>query len=209
MSLGTWFRDYVYIPLGGNRCSSARQSFNVFVVFLLSGIWHGANWTFVLWGVLHGMYQIVGKVTLPLRKKVCAALHINREASAYAWWERFVTFVLVGFAWIFFRANNLTDLGTLISRLFTGWGGENYWKTSLSLLNITPAEIIVVILSIIIMNLLDILIMQNKDSTRFNSYDGKACVRDNSYVYLLMCIGVAWLVLLAGGGASSFIYFQF
>lgn len=209
ISLSSWFRDYVYIPLGGNRCSSARQSFNVFVVFLLSGIWHGANWTFVLWGVLHGMYQIVGKVTLPLRKKVCAALHINREASAYAWWERFVTFVLVGFAWIFFRANNLSDLGTLISRLFTGWGGENYWKTSLSLLNITPAEIIVVILSIIIMNLLDILIMQNKDSTRFNSYDGKACVRDNSYVYLLMCIGVAWLVLLAGGGASSFIYFQF
>lgn len=209
ISLSSWFRDYVYIPLGGNRCSSARQSFNVFVVFLLSGIWHGANWTFVLWGILHGVYQIVGKVTLPLRKKLCEALHINRQSSAYAWWERFVTFILVGIAWIFFRANSLTDLGTLLFKLFTDWGGVGYLDLSLSRLAITPAEIVIVVLAVIIMNLLDLLIMQNKDSVCFNSYDEKSHVRDNSYVYLLMCICVAWMILLAGNGASSFIYFQF
>ena len=209
ISLSSWFRDYVYIPLGGNRCSSARQSFNVFVVFLLSGIWHGANWTFVLWGILHGTYQIVGKVTLPLRKKLCAALHINRDSAAFHMWERFVTFILVGIAWIFFRANNLADLGTLLSKLFTDWGGAGYWDLTLSRLSITPAEIVIAILAVIVMNLLDLLIMQNKDSVTFNTYDSKSCVRDTSYAYLLMCIGIAWLILLAGNGASSFIYFQF
>ena len=199
----------MYIPLGGNRCSSARQSFNVFVVFLLSGIWHGANWTFVLWGILHGVYQIFGKITLPLRKKLCAALHINRDSEIFHWWERLVTFVLVGIAWIFFRANNLTDLGTLLTKLFTDWGGTGYWDLSLSRLAITPAEIVIAVLAIIIMNLLDLLIMQNKNSVYFNSYDGTSSVRDTSYIYLLMCICVAWLILLAGNGASSFIYFQF
>ncbi len=209
ISLSSWFRDYVYIPLGGNRCSSARQSFNVFVVFLLSGIWHGANWTFVLWGILHGVYQIIGKITLPHRKKICEKLHINRESKIYHWWERIVTFVLVGFAWIFFRANNLSDLGTLISKLFTDWSGVNYIKTAMSILDISGAEILLIVLAVFVMNFLDLLIMQNKDSIRFNSYDAKASVRDYSYVYLILCIAVAWFVLLANDGASSFIYFQF
>ena len=209
ISLSSWFRDYVYIPLGGNRCSSARQSFNVFVVFLLSGIWHGANWTFVLWGILHGVYQIVGKITLPLRKKLCALLHINRDSEIFHWWERLVTFVLVGIAWIFFRANSLSDLGTLLTKLFTDWGGTGYWDLSLARLSITPAEIVIAILAVIVMNLWDLLIMQNKDSVCFNRYDEAKSVRDTSYVYLLMCICVAWFILLAGNGASSFIYFQF
>ena len=209
ISLSSWFRDYVYIPLGGNRCSSARQSFNVFVVFLLSGIWHGANWTFVLWGILHGVYQIVGKITLPTRKKICEKLHINRDSEAYHWWERFVTFVLVCFAWILFRANSLADLGTIVTKLFTDWGGVKYLATSMSILDITAAEIVIVVLAVIVMNLLDLLIMQNTDRTRFNSYDALATVRDNSYVYLIFCIAVAWFILLADGGASSFIYFQF
>ena len=209
ISLSTWFRDYVYIPLGGNRCSSARQSFNVFTVFLLSGIWHGANWTFVIWGILHGVYQIFGKITLPARKRICEILHINRDGWLVVLWQRFFTFVLVGIAWIFFRANSLSDLATLMTKLFTDWSFSGYWSETLSILNISAPEILLVVLIVIVMNLLDLLIMQNPSAERFNKYDGHASVRDNSYVYLVMCIAVAWLILLAGNGASSFIYFQF
>ena len=100
-------------------------------------------------------------------------------------------------------------MSTLLAKLFTDWGGTGYWDLSLARLSITPAEIVIAILAVIVMNLLDLLIMQNKDSVCFNRYDEAKSVRDTSYVYLLMCICVAWLILLAGNGASSFIYFQF
>src|SRR5205814_1019080 len=115
ISLSSWFRDYVYIPLGGNRAAKPRWYFNLFVTFLLSGLWHGANWTFVIWGALNGFYLISSIATQNLRSRVAAIAGFASHPRAYALWKVAATFALTCFAWIFFRAGSLHDAGHIIS----------------------------------------------------------------------------------------------
>lgn len=110
ISLSTWLKDYVYIPLGGNRCTKTRNYFNIFITFLVSGIWHGANWTFILWGILHGVFQIIEKA-LGLQK------HDTKDFMRIV--RIFVTFILVTFAWIFFRMPTISDAMNVIAKIFT------------------------------------------------------------------------------------------
>lgn len=109
ISLSTWLRDYVYIPLGGSRCSRLRNYWNIFVTFLVSGVWHGANWTFVLWGCLHGICQIVEKAT---GQQMCDNSRLVRG------FRILVTFLLVNFAWIFFRMPTVKDACGVVARIF-------------------------------------------------------------------------------------------
>jgi alginate O-acetyltransferase complex protein AlgI len=122
ISLSSWFRDYLYIPMGGNRVPLPRWYFNLFFTFLVSGLWHGANWTFVIWGALHGTYLLVGLVTERLRARVTAALRLDRVPRLHALLQQAVTFALVCFAWIFFRANSLSDAVYVVTHLFSGFG---------------------------------------------------------------------------------------
>ena len=112
ISLSSWFRDYLYIPLGGNRVGMIRQWFNYFVTFMVSGLWHGANWTFVIWGALHGVYQVAGNIKNRLFKGHKFNLFILKPVS----W--LITFILVAFAWIFFKANSISDGIYIASHLF-------------------------------------------------------------------------------------------
>lgn len=109
ISLSTWLKDYVYIPLGGSRCSKLRNYWNIFVTFLVSGIWHGANWTFIIWGIWHGLFQIIEKA-------------IGQQKCEYGWLGKsvkiIITFLLVNFAWIFFRMPTLGDAVSMIARIF-------------------------------------------------------------------------------------------
>ena len=109
ISLSTWLKDYVYIPLGGSRCSKIRNYWNIFVTFLVSGIWHGANWTFIIWGCIHGICQIVEKM-------------LGQQKCKYGWLGKtlkiLITFLTVNFAWIFFRMPTITDAFGVISRIF-------------------------------------------------------------------------------------------
>ena len=100
ISLSSWLRDYVYIPLGGSRVALPRVYLNLMITFLVSGVWHGAGWTFVAWGLLHGAYQCIGRATKPLqeRLRIPAAVRIA------------ITFCLVSFAWIFFRAGSMGEV---------------------------------------------------------------------------------------------------
>ncbi|MEO8577022.1 MAG: MBOAT family O-acyltransferase, partial [Gemmatimonadales bacterium] len=109
ISLSTWFRDYLYIPLGGNRVTPPRWYFNVFITFLLSGLWHGANWTFVIWGALNGFYLIFSLVTKDAREKFNRSIGLASRPSLHAFVSIAITFSLVCVAWVFFRANNLHD----------------------------------------------------------------------------------------------------
>lgn len=113
ISLSTWFKDYLYIPLGGNRVKLPRWYLNLFIVFLVSGLWHGANWTFVVWGALHGLYLITGDLSKTWRKKVLNYLHLEKLKIL----SILSTFVLVAFAWIFFRANSLSSAFFIISKI--------------------------------------------------------------------------------------------
>lgn len=108
ISLSTWFRDYLYIPLGGNRVVKSRWFFNLFVTFLISGLWHGANWTFVVWGALNGIYLIIEILLFKKRRK--GVLNV------------FLTFCLINFAWIFFRANSIENALYIIKIIFTSPG---------------------------------------------------------------------------------------
>lgn len=109
ISLSTWLKDYVYIPLGGSRCSKIRNYWNIFITFLVSGIWHGANWTFIVWGIWHGVFQIIEKT-------------IGQQKCNYGWFGKsikiVITFLLVSFAWIFFRMPTLGDAVGMITRIF-------------------------------------------------------------------------------------------
>lgn len=109
ISLSTWLKDYVYIPMGGSRCSKLRNYWNIFVTFLVSGIWHGANWTFIVWGCMHGIYQIVEKM---LGQQKCNYGRLGKTVKIL------VTFLLVNFAWIFFRMPTLADACGVIARIF-------------------------------------------------------------------------------------------
>jgi D-alanyl-lipoteichoic acid acyltransferase DltB (MBOAT superfamily) len=106
VSLSTWFRDYVYVPLGGSRVGKLRHWRNLAVVFLLSGLWHGASWTFVVWGALHASFVLAGELFAPARSAMLRALGLSRDGwpariASVGW-----TFCLVTTAWIFFRASN-------------------------------------------------------------------------------------------------------
>ena len=109
MSLSQWLRDYIYIPLGGSRCSKIKNYWNIFVTFLVSGIWHGANWTFIVWGCIHGAVQIIEKILGLQRCQNHGLLRLMRIL---------LTFTVVNFAWIFFRMPTLADSCSIIKHIF-------------------------------------------------------------------------------------------
>jgi D-alanyl-lipoteichoic acid acyltransferase DltB (MBOAT superfamily) len=124
ISLSTWFRDYLYISLGGNRVSIPRWYLNLFIVFLISGFWHGANWTFILWGALHGFYIVFANITRSTRTRFNKLLRIERMDSVNQIIQITTTFLLVSFAWIFFRSSSITDCSYIIKKIFSNnWGG--------------------------------------------------------------------------------------
>ena len=135
ISLSTWFRDYLYIPLGGNRVSVLRWYFNLFAVLLICGLWHGANWTFILWGGIHGCYLVFSAFTQKVREKMCQVIGLRKVPRLHQFLRIATTFFLVCFAWIFFRANTISDAFYIISRLFFGWidlsgglGSVPFWR---------------------------------------------------------------------------------
>lgn len=117
ISLSTWFKDYLYISLGGNRVSIPRWYFNLLLVFIISGLWHGANWTYIIWGALNGFYLVFAIITYDFRKKVTAFLRIDRLPKLNQLLQIIATFILVCFAWIFFRANSVTDAFSVIKKI--------------------------------------------------------------------------------------------
>ncbi|MBK9798170.1 MAG: MBOAT family protein [Bacteroidetes bacterium] len=117
ISLSTWFRDYLYIPLGGNRVAVPRWYFNLFCVFLLSGLWHGASWNYIIWGALHGFYLVFALLTQKYRDAISKAVGLKQNALLYSLVQRLITFTLVAFAWIFFRAKTFASASYIVSHL--------------------------------------------------------------------------------------------
>lgn len=117
ISLSTWFKDYVYFSLGGNRVSIPKWYLNIMVVFVLSGIWHGASWNFVIWGALHGLFQVIG---LSLNR-VFPSLAAEAQKQVWVQWAyRLLTFVLVTLAWVFFRLKHFSEVKQFFQTLFMG-----------------------------------------------------------------------------------------
>ncbi len=126
ISLSTWFRDYLYIPLGGNRTSKSRWFFNLAITFLVGGLWHGAKWTYVIWGALNGFYLIFGILTASIRRRIADRLGMSRFPSAHGIFQNFAIFFLICLSWVFFRAENIGDAFFILKSI-----AGSSWNTGL------------------------------------------------------------------------------
>ncbi len=198
ISLSTWFRDYVYIPLGGNRVPKWRHCLNLLLTFLVSGFWHGSTMTYILWGGIHGLLQIVETLLCPKKKK--------GEKAKYRrhWWQLPVTFSLLCFTWIFFRANTIQEAFWVISRLF--WDiarPRTYLQTGITCLGLSPAAAVGMLTSVALLAIYDYASLKCDVITAFSKQ--KCFLRWPVYVLLLVVI----ILFSPKGVATEFIYFQF
>ena len=187
ISLSTWLRDYVYIPMGGSRCSKSRNCWIIFVTFLVSGIWHGANWTFIVWGLMHGVVQIIEKLFGWQKHNGGTFKRIIRIV---------ITFLLVNFAWVFFRMPSLGDAWNVICRIF---------DTSLpfSLYTTTYLDIIYISFGVGLLFMKDL-----RDEFIPNKYlifnNHRRLVRWIGYLFIFMAIMLTGVL-----GSDQFIYANF
>lgn len=203
ITLGAWFRDYLYIPLGGNRCSRFRHCRNLFLVFAVCGLWHGASFTFVIWGTLHGLYQIFGLLLKPMNRRAAELLKIDPDSRLSRFLKALFTFILVDFAWIFFRANTVADAWTLIGNLFRPADLSNH---ALLHLGLTGPEFLAAAAGIAIVLLVDFVSL-NVD-LRALLLKKKPFVRWTAYLSAALTI-LIFGIYGSQYTAQQFIYFQF
>ena len=198
ISLSTWFKDYVYIPLGGNRVSKARNIMNIMIVFLISGLWHGAAWTFLIWGGLHGLYRVISIKTDNFRKKFCDFIRLSRFPKIHTLIKIFITFNLAALGWIFFRANNLSDAFYVITHLFKSWNLD-FLKD-----NLVFGKTSLIMIFFLILFMESVHYIQEKRGVR-NFWS-----RIPPYLRMIIYIIFILIILLFGiFGNTQFIYFQF
>jgi len=197
ISLSTWFRDYLYIPIGGNRVAKYRWYINIMIVFLISGFWHGANWTFLVWGGLHGLYFILTYLIniIKEKSKLSFVSGFNNTRKIF---NIIITFNLVSFSWIFFRANSISDALFIIRNLFSDFelkfGGYN--------LGLGQSKTITIFIIIILLIIVDL--VQYK-------YDWQEWLMSKP-VWVRWTIYYSFMLLILIFGVFSqneFIYFQF
>lgn len=208
ISLSTWFRDYLYIPLGGNRCSRTRKCINLMITFLVSGLWHGAAWNYVVWGGLHGAYQIIGELTLPFRKRLKKYLDIDDNSISGRLGKTLVTFGLTTFAWIFFRSKSLSAAFVYIQRIFTRIDLWSPFSDAIYELGLDNMEMNVLFVAVVILLLVDLIkYLKNKRLDDF-------LFEQNLWFRWAVLIALFMGIVIFGAYGSSFdpqafIYFQF
>ncbi|AEY67098.1 putative membrane protein involved in D-alanine export [Clostridium sp. BNL1100] len=198
ISLSSWFTDYVYIPLGGNRCAKWKWFHNTMIVFLLSGLWHGANWTYVIWGGLNGFYLVFAIISKNIRGKITKWTGIDKFPNVNKMVKVFCTFNLICFSWIFFRASSFTEAVTIIKRIFMdfslkidiGRAGVSRYQLSLCF------GVIVLLLAVQ-------LFQRNKKI--INELNTQHVV----YRWIIYYSALIFIIIFGVFNTSSFIYFQF
>lgn len=207
ISLSTWFKDYLYIPLGGNRKGTFRKQINLMIVFLVSGLWHGANWHFVIWGGLNGAYQVIGAWLKPFRKKVIRLLKIDENAASHKLLQMICTFGLIDISWIFFRASFYQAVEIL--KIMAGMGPKSWftWGSNLAAMGLNTGTRNVLVISLVILLAMDI--------CKYKKIDVIAWIcRQGIWLRWLIYYAAIFGILIFGVygpnyDASQFIYFQF
>lgn len=190
ISLSTWFRDYLYFPLGGSQKGVVRRYVNVFIVFLVSGFWHGANWTFLIWGAFHGFFYMLSIFVFGEHEK----RNISGLVSGL---KIFVTFHIVCLGWVFFRANNLSDALYALTHL--GWPVGNFQDISGAL---GPLEFVLALGFIAALMMFEHVLKIAEDVGDY--YKNKSFSRWCFYYVMIFC-----LLIFGISEAGQFIYFQF
>ncbi len=207
ISLTSWLRDYVYFPLGGSRRGKRRKALNQMTVFLISGLWHGASLSFVVWGALNGLYQVIGEALLPVRERVIRALKLNPDSNCHQLFRMFITFLLVDFSWVFFRAPSLSHAIEIIRCMFRMQNPWILWDQSLYTLGLSRPDFCLILLSIGTLLIADWKKMQGVCIRRW------VMAQDAWAQVLLVAAACCFLLLFGLWGpsykANNFIYFQF
>ncbi len=209
ISLSTWFRDYLYIPLGGNRKGKVRKYINLMIVFAVSGLWHGASISFVIWGILHGIYQIIESLCSHAANLVRTKLGQEKSRNTFTdkALKMLVTFILAVFAWLFFRANSMSNAKILLSQMIAEGNWTVLFDKSIFTLGVSEDYFHVLVLSIALLAFVD-----------YRKYRGMDPVSDffrqKWWFRTLAEVGLLLFVLLFGCYGSTydvqqFIYFQF
>ena len=183
ISLSTWFKDYLYIPLGGNRVSTIRCNFNIMTTFIVSGIWHGANWTFVVWGTIHGLLQCIEK-GLGWNK-----ISWNTSMKIFHW---LLTFCIVCLAWIFFRSNNISDAFSIIKSIFT----------NLKMPYMRVSDFLAIGMALSIMFIKE---MKDEGNSKVRISNSQYWIVRHCYVVVM----ITFIILFGVLNGDQFIYFQF
>ena len=207
MSLTNWFRDYIYFPLGGSRCSKIKRYRNIMVVFLVSGLWHGAAWTYVVWGGLNGMMQVIGDIINPARKKVLAALHVNENSFGHRLVQTLMTYIFVTIAWVFFRAPTMKSAVDIIVGSVSTFNPWVLFDGTIYTLGLNQVDFWIMIVSLLILLGVDIL-HENKIRIRDRLLEQPLVVRW-AVVYAAVFMILIFGIYGPGYDAASFIYFQF
>lgn len=208
ISLSTWFRDYLYIPLGGSRCSKLKKYRNILITFGVSGLWHGANWTYVAWGLLHGIYQIIEKELAPIIKKMNEKCHTRTESFGYRFFKGLVTFILVDIAWIFFRADSLHQAVHYIERMVMYRDWWSLFDQKLYTLGLDSREMHILTFAFVILVIIELI--KYRSGELIDAFLQKQwivfrwCVL---FSLLFMCIVFGYYG--PGFNSAQFIYFQF
>lgn len=207
ISLTGWFRDYLYFPLGGSRKGKLRKYVNIFIVFLVSGLWHGAAWHFVLWGAIHGLLRIAEELTKKPREALRSALGEDGNSLAHKLWQTVITFVLVTIAWVTFRAASIGQAFSIIKGMFTKFNPWVLFDGSIYGLGLDEKEFLVLWTAIMVLILVDVLSYLKKDLV-------DVFVRQPAWFrWIALWVWIGAIVLFGIYGenydSTAFIYFQF
>ena len=207
ISLSSWLRDYVYIPFGGSRKGSFRTYCNLMITFIVSAIWHGAGWKYIVWGGLHGIYQIIEKVTFEFRNKVFSKIEKKQENCLIRVFRIFFTFGLVDFAWLFFGAPSIKSAVVIIYRIITEFQMKETIKEGYHLEAIGEEGFLILIVCIAVVFIIDLIHEKNISITEWLA--AKHIVF-RWIVYLVVALTLlSGIIYNYGVDASTFIYAQF
>lgn len=208
ISLSTWFKDYLYIPLGGSRCSKIKKYRNLMITFLVSGLWHGAAWTYVIWGALHGVYQIIEDMLRPVFVKLNSRLKVSTDVFSFKFGHAAITFALTCFAWIFFRAESVKGAFWYIKNMFTRWNPWVLFDESLFNFGLDRREVGILAVALLALLVADVIrYVKGVDV-------GKFLLSQNVYFRWLILIILVICVITYGEygvdfDSAQFIYFAF
>lgn len=207
VSLSSWFRDYLYIPLGGSKKGIAKTYINLLIVFIASGLWHGAAWTYIAWGCMNGLFQVFGRITKPFRQHIKSILSIQETNFSHRLLCTCITFCLIDFTWFFFRFPGLRGSISALKNLYLCWNPWILFDNSLFICGLDYKNFYLLILSIFVLLI--------ADSFKYRGIKIRNIIlQQDLWFRCLVFTGGALFILMFGiwGGvydAKSFIYFQF
>ena len=188
ISLSTWFKDYLYIPLGGNRKGQFRKYINLIIVFLVSGLWHGANLTFVFWGVLNGIYQVIGDLIKNTKKSIFSSKLLRDKDVLSRILQTVITFILISFTWIFFRANSIYEAFEIIGCIGKSFSYVNLFDGTIWSVGLGVKNMLIALFAVAILIFADV-ICEKRNCEIYNILDKvKAPIRWATYYLLILLI---------------------